>query len=252
MARSVEDCAILLQAMAGHDPKDDSSSTLPVPDYRTALGQNVRGLRVGVPRAQFFTGLQDGVRTAVENALTVLEELGMSIQEIDVPNLDEFGAVSLGILGPEAAAYHQQWLRERPDDYSPDVLNRLQASMAIPAVDYVMAQQGRARLTERFIHIMEQVDVLVTPTEPITAPRIGDSTVVLDGEERTAQGLLTLLTRPFNVTGMPAISVPCGFDERGLPVGLQIVGRPFDEATVLQAAHAYETATSWHTMRPDL
>ena len=252
MARSVEDCAILLQAMAGHDPKDDSSSTRPVPDYRAALGQGIRGLRVGVPRAQFFTGLQDGVRTAVEKALVVLEELGLFIQEIDIPNLDEFGAVSLGILGPEAAAYHQQWLRERPDDYPPDVLNRLQASMSIPAVDYVMAQQSRTRLSERLVHIMEQVDLLVTPTEPMTAPRIGDTTVVIDGEERPAQGLLTLLTRPFNVTGMPAISVPCGFDEQGLPVGLQIVGRPFDEATVLRAAHAYETATPWHTMRPGL
>jgi aspartyl-tRNA(Asn)/glutamyl-tRNA(Gln) amidotransferase subunit A len=252
MARSVEDCAILLQAMAGHDPKDDSSSTRPVPDYRAALGQGIRGLRVGVPRAQFFTGLQDGVRTAVEKALVVLEQLGLFIQEIDIPNLDEFGAVSLGILGPEAAAYHQQWLRERPDDYPLDVLNRLQASMSIPAVDYVMAQQSRTRLSERLVHIMEQVDLLVTPTEPMTAPRIGDTTVVIDGEERTTQGLLTLLTRPFNVTGMPAISVPCGFDEQELPVGLQIAGRPFDEATVLRAAHAYERATPWHTMRPGL
>ena len=196
--------------------------------------------------------MQDGVRTAVEKALVVLEDLGLFIQEIDIPNMDEFGAVSLGILGPEAAAYHQQWLRERPDDYPPDVLNRLQASMSIPAVDYVMAQQSRTRLSERLVHIMEQVDLLVTPTEPMTAPRIGDTTVVIDGEERPAQGLLTLLTRPFNVTGMPAISVPCGFDEQGLPVGLQMVGRPFDEATVLRAAHAYETATPWHTMRPDL
>ena len=252
MARSVEDCAILLQAMAGHDPGDDSSSTRPVPDYRAALGQGVRGLRIGVPRGQFFEGLQDGVRTAVEKALVVLEELGFSVQEIEVPGLDEFGPVSVGILGPEATAYHMRWLRERPGDYPPEVLNRLQASMTIPAVDYVMAQQARTRLTERFEHIMEQVDVLVTPTEPITAPRIGERTVVIEGEERPTQGLLTLLTRPFNITGMPAISVPCGFDERGLPVGLQIAGRPFDEATVLRAAHAYEMATPWHTMRPDL
>ena len=148
--------------------------------------------------------------------------------------------------------YHQRWLRERPGDYPPETLNRLQANMFIPAVDYIKAQQGRARFIQRFHDAMEDLDVLVTPTAPITAPRIGEATVVIDGEERPTQSLLTLFTRPFDVTGMPAISVPCGFDERGLPVGLQIAGKPFDEATVLRVAYAYEQATPWHTRRPNL
>ena len=252
MARSVEDCAILLQAMAGHDPKDSSSSTLPVPDYRTQMKREVRGLRAGVPRAGFFTGLQPGVRDAVDQAIRVLEELGVSVSDVDVPGLEDARAISTGIVGSEAVTYHQQWLKERPGDYPPDVLSRLQASMFIPAVDYLKAQQGRTRFIRRFQDVMDQVDVLVAPTEPMTAPRIGESTVTIDGEEQPTQTLLTLFNQPFNITGMPAISVPCGFDERGLPVGLQIIGKPFDEATVLQVAYAYEQATPWHTRRPNL
>ena len=252
MARSVEDCAILLQAMAGHDPKDATSSTLPVPDYRAEMKRGVRGLRAGLPRDQFFTGLQPGVRAAVDQAIKVLEELGVSVQEMDLPILEDAAAISSGILGSEAVSFHMRWIKERPGDYFPEVLSRLQASMFIPAVDYIKAQQGRARFIQQFHATMDNLDVLVMPTEPITAPRIGETTVTIDGVEQPTQALLTLFTRPFNVAGVPAISVPCGFDERGLPVGLQIVGKPFDEATILRVAHAYEQATPWHTQRPDL
>ena len=252
MARSVEDCAILLRAMAGHDPKDATSSTLPVPDYREGLKREVRGLRAGLPSELFFTGLQPGVRSAVDQAIEVLDEMGVSMRKVDIPGLEDAVGISAGILGSEVVTYHQRWLRERPGDYPPETLTRLQANMFIPAVDYIKAQQGRARFIQRFHDAMEDLDVLVIPTTPITAPRIDEATVVIDGEEQPTQSLLTLFTRPFDVTGMPAISVPCGFDERGLPVGLQIAGKPFDEATVLRVAYAYEQATPWHTRRPNL
>ncbi|MEE8443629.1 MAG: amidase, partial [Dehalococcoidia bacterium] len=252
MARSVEDCAILLQAMAGRDPRDTTSSTAPVPDYRADLKRDVRGLRVGLPTELFFTGLEPGVRAAVDKAIKVVEGLGALVREVDIPGLEDAVGISAGILGPEVVTYHQQWIQERPGDYPPETLNRLQANMFIPSVDYIKAQQGRVRFTERFHDAMEDVDVLLTPTLPITAPRIGETTIVINGEEQPTQGLLTQFTRPFNVTGMPAISVPCGFDDRGLPVGLQIAGKPFDEATILRLAYAYEQATPWHTRRPSL
>ncbi|MFC1935367.1 amidase [Chloroflexota bacterium] len=252
MARSVEDCAILLQTMAGHDPKDATSSTLPVPNYWAELKREVRGLRVGLPTELFFTSLQPRVRAAVDQAIKVLEGLGASVRDADIPGLEDAAGISAGILGPEVATYHRKWLRERPGDYAPEVLNRLQASMFVPAVDYLKAQQGRVRFIQRFRKAMEELDVLVIPTEPITAPRIDETTVVIDGEEQPIQSLLTQLTRPFNITGTPAISVPCGFDEWEIPVGLQIAGKPFDEATVLRVAYAYEQATPWHTRRPNL
>lgn len=251
MARSVEDCAILLQAMAAHDPQDPTSSNEPVPDYRAAAKRPVAGLRGAVPRG-FFTGVQDGVRAAVEEALKVLEGLGMHLEEVDAPDLDETVAVSMAILGPEAAAYHKEMLQEVPDQYPADVLRRLQTNFFIPAVDYVRGQQLRTSLAQRYYDILRRYDVLVTPTEPLTAQPIGQTTVVIGGEERSNQGMLTRFTSPFNITGLPAISVPCGFDERGLPVGLQVAGRPFEEGTVLRVAFAYEQATPWHAYHPQI
>ena len=252
MARSVEDCAILLQAMAGHDPKDASSSDAPVSDYRAGLRRDVRGLRAGLPKEMFFEELQDGVRRVVEQAIGVLEGLGIAVEEISLPEVHDAASITAGILGGEATSYHQQWLRERPQDYDPQVLSRLEAHLFVPAVDYIRAQQARTRFAQRIREVMERVDILVTPTEPMSVPRIGETTMVLNGESRPTQGLLTLFTRVFNAVGTPAISVPCGFDQRGTPVGLQIAGRAFDEATVLQVAYAYEQATEWHTLRPKL
>ena len=251
LARSVEDCAILLEAMAGHDPKDTNSRDLPVPSYREGLKQPVRGLIAGLPK-EFSLHLQPGVRAAVGKAVKVLEGLGISVREVDVPALDDAWTISTGILGPEAAAYHQKWMEERPGDYDPQVLNRLQSSVSIPAVDYIRAQQRKVLFTQQYHEVMSGLDVLVAPTEPITAPKVGEDTVVVDGEEKPTLNQLVLLNRSFNVTGMPSISVPCGFDEQGLPVGLQIAGKPFDEATVLKVAYAYEQATSWHERRPDI
>ncbi|MBI4198939.1 MAG: Asp-tRNA(Asn)/Glu-tRNA(Gln) amidotransferase subunit GatA [Chloroflexi bacterium] len=250
LARTVEDCAVLLQAMAGHDPGDPSSSAAPVPNYRAALRRGVRGLRAGVPKEHFFDELEDGVRAAVRGAIAALEDLGVAVQEVSIPAVYQAAAISSTIQGAEAFTYHQRWLKERPQDYSPQVRERLLGRAVIPAVDYLFAQQARVRFIREFQKVMQKVDVLVIPTSPVTAPRVEQSTVVLGGQERPIEGLFSVLTRVFNIAGMPAISVPCGFDGRGLPVGLQIAGRPFEEATVLLVAHAYEQATQWHASRP--
>ncbi|MBI4202535.1 MAG: Asp-tRNA(Asn)/Glu-tRNA(Gln) amidotransferase subunit GatA, partial [Chloroflexi bacterium] len=251
MARCVEDCAILLEAMAGHDAKDEGTTTQGVPDYRATLRSPVRGLRAGLPRP-FYRGLQAGVRSAVEAAVRVLEELGVWVQEVDAPSLEETGPLVAAIMGPEVAAYHQDMLKTRSQDYPEDVLRRIMPNFEVPAVEYVKAQRARASVTQRYLELLGRYDLLVTPTEPITAMVLGQTTVTIEGQERTTQGLLTRFTNPFNLTGLPAMSVPCGFDEAHLPVGLQIVGRPFEEATVLRAAYAYEQATPWHQSKPDI
>ena len=171
---------------------------------------------------------------------------------MDVPALDDAWEISSGILGPEAAAYHQQWMEERQGDYDPQVLRRLQNSVNTLAVDYIDAKRRKALFTEQYNHVMSGLDVLISPTEPITAPKLGEDTVVINGEEKPTLNQLVLLNRPFNLTGMPSISVPCGFDEQGLPVGLQIAGKLYDEAMVLKVAYAYEQATTWHERRPNI
>lgn len=252
MARSVEDCAILLGAMAGYDPKDPFSSKFPVPDYRSGLKQGLQGLRVGVPRDLFFEEVQDEVRERVEEAIDVLKRLGASVRDVSFPEVHAATAISAGILGAEATAYHLPWMKERPQDYSAQTLVRLESHVIIPATDYIHAQQARTRFIQQVRQLMETVDVLVAPTVGVTAPRMGESTKVVNGQEYPTQVLLTMLTRVFNCSGGPVISVPCGFDDFGLPVGLSIYGRDFEESTVFRTAYAYEQATEWHTLRPKL
>ena len=252
MARSVEDCAVLLQAMAGHDPKDPGSREIPVPDYVAEMKRPVKGLKAGLPRKEFFVRLQQGVSDAVEKAIETLEGMGVEVHEVDVPSMDDAVAISLGILGPEVAAYHRKWIEERPGDYVPQVLTRIKSGMFVPAVDYIKSHQARAKFTQGYLDAMNDLDILITPTEQLTAPKMEESRVTIDGVEETTQNLMLWHNRPFNITGFPAISVPCGFDDKGLPVGLQIVGKPFQEGTVLQAAYAYEQATPWHEKRPQL
>lgn len=252
MARGVEDCAILLGAMAGYDHKDPASSMLPVPDYAGELKQGIRGMRVGIPKELFFEEVQDQVKERVEEAINLLKRLGASIEEVSFPDVHDATAISSGILGAEATAYHLPWMKERPQDYTNQTLVRLESHLPVPATDYIRAQQGRTRFIHRMREIMQTIDVLVTPTVSTTAPRIGESTKIINGREYPTQLILTLLTRVFNCSGSPAISVPCGFTDDGLPVGLQISGREFEESTILRVAYAYEQATEWHTMRPNL
>ena len=252
MTRTVEDCAILLQAMSGYDPKDPGSRDIPVPNYLVEMKQSVKGLKAGLPVKEFYNRLQGGVREKVEQAIKVLEQLGVSVEEVDVPSMDEAAAISLGILGPEVAAYHRKWVEERPEDYFPQVLTRIKSGMFVPAVDYIKAHQARARFTQGYLKAMEGLDLLITPTEQLTAPKIEETVVTIDGVEEATQNLMVALNRPFNLTGFPAMSVPCGFDENDLPVGLQIIGKPFQEGVVLRTAFNYEQATPWHSKRPNL
>ncbi len=245
MARTVRDVALLLTVIAGHDPADPASATVPVPDFTAGLEDGVRGVRVGLPRPYFFEQLEEDVARAVEAAVDVLRTEGAEVHEVSVPHLDVAAAAFAPIISAEAAAYHQRWLRERPQDYGEDVRQRLLQGLLYPAVDYVKAQRARRRVLGGFLATLREVDVLITPTVPVTAPPIPGPAVATPNP-------LTRCTFPLNLTGLPALSLPCGFDRQGLPVGLQIIGRPFDEATVLRVGHTYQRLTDWHTRRPPI
>ena len=252
MAKTVEDTALLLQAMAGYDVRDASTARLPVPDYAALLNGDVRGLRVGVPHEYFFDALDPEVERAARTAIDVVKGLGASIREVSWPALRHTTLAALVIVLAEAAAYHESWIRTRAEDYQPDIALRLKWGLLLPAAAYVKAQRLRALICHDATRLWREVDVLMTPATAIAAHRIGDSQVRLAGREiSTREGLLRLM-RPFNLTGLPAVSVPCGFTATGLPIGVQIAGKPFAESTVLRVAHAYERHTEWHRRQPPM
>jgi aspartyl-tRNA(Asn)/glutamyl-tRNA(Gln) amidotransferase subunit A len=253
MARTVRDCALLLQVMAGRDPLDATSSAQPVPDYLVSLGERITGLRVGVPENFFFQGVHPEMEAAVRKAADVIGQLGGRVSEVRLPDPQTMSDVCNIVSRSEGSTIHARLLRERPHEVQPVVRARLELGLQIPAYDYLQALRLRARLTRAFItEVFAQVDVLVAPVIPEPAPPLAHATEGPVHELVARQGRFSRLTRPFNGLGLPALSVPCGFSSAGLPLAFQIVGRPFDEPTVLRVGDAYQQATDWHTRQPPL
>jgi aspartyl-tRNA(Asn)/glutamyl-tRNA(Gln) amidotransferase subunit A len=252
MTRSAMDAALVLRALAGYDPADPTTSVLPVPDYAAALNGDVKGLRVGVLRAGFLDASAPEVRDAVEAAVKALEASGARVDEVTLEHVGCVAAGSMAIVASEALAYHAEWVRTRPGDYQPDVVERLRAGAFVSGVHYVRSQQARALVRAEVDAALARRDVLLSPAAPIPATRIGETEAAFGEGTIDVRSSLLRFTRPFNFTGHPACALPCGFTPAGLPIGLQIVGRPFDEATVLRAADAYQRVTDWHTRRPPL
>jgi aspartyl-tRNA(Asn)/glutamyl-tRNA(Gln) amidotransferase subunit A len=242
MARTVEDCALLLQGLAGYDPADPASSREPVGDYVATLGQGVRGLRIGVPRAYFLDGLHAEVGAAFEASLETLRRLGAEVRDVEIPSIHDVSAFMV-IMLTEAFAYHERDLRTRPDLYGDVLREKLMIGGLLTASEYVQAQRVRARLQAETAAVLREVDLLASPTAVVPAPTFA---TVWDPDFPFARSNMA----PFNMTGLPALALPCGFSSTGLPLSLQLAGRPFDEATVLRAGHAYEQATEWHGRRP--
>ena len=252
MARNVEDCALLLDATAGFDPRDPCSANVPTADFTKALTGNVRGLRAGVPQEYFEVPMDPTVKEKVLKAIDHLRTLGISIIEVSWPMYRHSVAAANAIQMVEAAAYHSKLIKAHGSSLDLTIRLRLESGFFIPAVDYVQAQRVRTRFADQTLSLFRKVDLLVGPTLPVTAFKIGTTMKEVAGNAMNVIPLLTQYTRPFNLTGFPAITLPCGFSEEGLPIGLQIAGRPFDEATVLRAAHAYEQSTDWHRRRPPI
>jgi len=250
MARSAADCALLLGAMAGYDPADPTTSVLPVPDYTAALGRDVKGLRVGRLVGAFVEGLAPELRTALDAAVRQLQDLGAVVDEVTLAHAADVPAASFAIVAPEALAYHARWMRTRPQDYQRDVRERLFTGAFISGVHYLRAQQIRALVRAEVEEALARRDVLLAPSTPIATTPLGERETTVDGVRVEVRSALLRFTRPFNVSGHPACSVPCGFTRDGFPLGMQLVGRPFDELTVLRVADAWQRATDWHTRRP--
>jgi aspartyl-tRNA(Asn)/glutamyl-tRNA(Gln) amidotransferase subunit A len=253
MARTVHDCALMFNAIAGHDPKDDSSAPVPVVDYTAELGLGVRRLRIGVIPGYFFHHLQPAVLASVQSALSTLESEGASVVDVEVDHIHGNISAQLTVESCEPSTYHQRWLRERPHDYGDDVRLLLEVGELHLATHYLQAQRYRNLLRRQFLEAFKHVDVFVCPTLPFTATPVGATTVVIEGEEE--EDMLSAIMQYTGVpslTGLPSLAVPCGFDDDGLPIGMQVIGKPFDEATLFRVGAAFQTVTDFHRRRPDL
>ena len=251
ISRSVEDAAITIQAIAGYDTKDTYSWDVPVPDYRSALTGDIQGIKMGVIQERMDSpNLDPEFRETVAKAISVLGELGASSEDVSIPLAPNAGALTMSILNVEWANLHRPLFEPNFDELDHNNKIRFLTGSIIPAQAYYKAQKIRAVLRQQILDALEKVDVLVLPTGPVTAPPV-ESVPGIESKEHSLTGLAGRIsfTGPFNLAGTPAISVPCGFSAAGMPMGLQIVGKPFDEETVLKVAHAYEQNTDWHNCR---
>ena len=250
LARTVEDCALLLGLMAGPDPEDPTASTAPVGDYMAATSASLKGLKIGVPTSFYVDDLDADVAKALDETIAVLKREGADIVKVELPDQRQLSAACQIVLAVEAAAYHKRWLIERPQDYGPQVLMRLQNGLAIPAVLYLEAMRWRGPALAAHIAATTKVDVVLAPVAPVAAPTIAESDVGNSPGAEAVIQRLTRFTRPINYHGLPSLSIPCGFNGKGLPIGMQLIGRSFDEATLLTIGAAFQRVTDFHERVP--
>jgi aspartyl-tRNA(Asn)/glutamyl-tRNA(Gln) amidotransferase subunit A len=244
MARSVSDVALLLQAVAGYDEADPTSADVSIPHYHGSLDGSVKGIRLGIPQDHFFDRIDPGVENSVRRAVEVLEGLGAHTVEVSLPSLRDASAAEaaeMTIMSAEAASYQEPTMRTSQHEYTQGFRNFLHAGEQVLAIDYLYAQRVRQLIINDFESAFEKVDLLISPTVPMPAPRQDQKTVVIQGVEEGVIGAMWRLTYASNLTGYPSLSAPCGFVD-GLPVAMQLTGRPFTEETILRVARAHERA----------
>ena len=250
MTKTVEDCALVLGAIAGYDPNDPYTSRLPVPDYTRGMKDGVQGLRVGLVRELHNSSdMHPEVRSAIDASLAVLKDLGAEVKDVSIPLVELAGAIFVGIADTEGAGARDEILRTRPQDLDQASRTRLLSAALVPAKLYNRAAKARVLLRRQFLEALQDVDVLVSPTSPYPAPKHTALTARFENAEdvRARFFFRRAYTGCYALTALPAISVPGGFTGEGLPIGLQLGAAPFAETTLFRAAYAYEQATPWHT-----
>lgn len=252
MARTVEDCALIMNIVSGYDPQDPTSAHLPVPDYTQALKKEIKGIRLGVIKEALELPIESYVKESFWKAVDQLTDLEAIISEVSFPTYHYGSSIASIIQMAEATAYHSELIRKHGPQIFPPVRLRLESGIFISATDYIQAERARILFYRQSLDLFKTVDLLLTPTLPTTAFPIGTTSVKIGEKKLNVVSLLTQFTRPFNLNGFPALTLPCGFSENQLPIGLQIIGRPFDEETVLRTAYAYQQSTDWHLKRPPL
>ncbi|MBR0691963.1 amidase [Bradyrhizobium lablabi] len=250
LAQTVEDCALLLGLMAGADPEDLTTSTLPVPDYVAAAKGSLKGIKIGVPNAFYVDDLDPEVARVLDETVATLKEEGAEIVNVELPDQRQLSAASQLVLAAEAAAFHKRWLIERPQDYGAQVLMRLQNGLTIPAVSYLEAMRWRGPALAAHNAAVSGVDAVIAPSAPVPAPTIAESDVGNSPNAEAVIQRLTRFTRPVNYLGLPSLSIPSGFTKSSLPVGMQLIGRSFEEATLIRIGAAFQRATDFHAQVP--
>jgi len=252
LARTAEDCALLLGLMAGPDPDDPTASDAPVGDYVAATAASIKGLKIGVPTSFYVDDLDADVAKILDNTVAVLKREGADIVKVELPDQRQLTAACQLVLAVEAAAFHKRWLIERPQDYGPQVLMRLQNGLAVPAITYLEAMRWRGPALAAHNAATAGVDAIIAPASPVPAPTIEESDVGGGPNAPAMVQRLTLFTRLVNFLGLPSLTIPSGFTKSGLPVGMQLIGRSFDEATLLTIGAAFQRVTDYHDRLPKL
>lgn len=252
LAQTVEDCALLTGLMAGVDPEDPTASQLPVPDYMAATRMPIKGLKIGVPTAFYVDDLDAEVARVLDETLATLKKEGAEIVKVELPDQRQLTAACQFVLATEAAALHKRWMIERPQDYGAQVLMRLQNGLAIPAVSYLEAMRWRGPALSAYLAAVTGTDAVIAPVAPMPAVTIAESDVGNSPDAEAVIQRITRFTRPINYLGLPSLSIPTGFTSKGLPVGMQIVGRSFDEAMLVRIGAAFQRATDFHRKVPKL
>jgi len=250
LARSAEDCALLLGLMAGPDPEDPTARVGPVPDYATSARQSMKGLRIGVPHAFYVDDLDSEVAGVLDQTIQVFRREGADVVQVELPDQRQLAAACQLVLAVEAAAFHKRWLIERPQDYGPQVLMRLQNGLAMPAVSYLETMRWRGSALAAHNAAVAGVDAVVAPVAPVAAPTIAESDVGNSPDAEAVIQRLTRFTRAVNYLGLPALAIPAGSTRGGLPIGVQLIGRSFEESVLLRIGAAFQRATDFHDRVP--
>jgi aspartyl-tRNA(Asn)/glutamyl-tRNA(Gln) amidotransferase subunit A len=250
LARTAEDCALLLGLMAGADPSDPTAVGGDVPDYMAATGGSLKGLTVGLPTAFYVDDLDTDTARILDETVATLKREGAKVVAVELPEQRQLTAACQFVLAVEAAAFHKRWMIERPQDYGAQVLMRLQNGLAMPAVSYLEAMRWRGPALAAHLAATAGADVVLAPVAPAAAPTIAESDVGNSPDAEAMIQRLTRFTRPVNYLGLPSLAIPAGFTAAGLPIGMQLIGRPFGEATLLRAGAAFQRATDFHARCP--